>query len=44
MPHTPSYYRARFMLASGVQLPVDLLARLEAEGYDLTELHSRHAR
>jgi hypothetical protein len=43
MAHTRSYWRARFLFAGGAQLPVDLSARLEAEGYDLTELTRRHA-
>lgn len=43
MPHTSSYWRARFMLEAGVPLPVDLLARLDAEGYDINLLQSRHA-
>ena len=43
MPHTRSYWRARFMLAAGVSLPVDLLSRLDAEGYDIDLLEDRYA-
>lgn len=43
MPHTPSYWRARFMWAAGLTLPVDLLSRLDAEGYDITHLETRYA-
>jgi hypothetical protein len=31
------------MLAAGVTLPVDLLSRLDAEGYDIPQLEARYA-
>lgn len=38
MAHTPTYWRARFMIAGSVTLPVDVEMRLRAEGYDPDEL------
>lgn len=43
MLNSNSYWQARVLLAQGQPLPVDLMARLEAEGYDLTALQSRYA-
>lgn len=43
MRNSNSYWQARILLARGQPLPVDLIARLEAEGYDLTALQSRYA-
>lgn len=43
MLNSNAYWQARILLAQGQPLPVDLMARLEAEGYDLTALQSRYA-
>lgn len=40
MSRSSAYWRVRFLLAGGAtvrEVPVDLLARLEAEGYALSE-------
>lgn len=43
MRNSNSYWQARILLAHGQPLPVDLIARLEAQGYDVAEMTARHA-
>lgn len=42
-----TYWRVRFLMAAGHDLttiPVDLVARLSAEGHDLDDMQQRYAR
>lgn len=38
-----AYWQARLLLSHGHQLPVDLVARLVASGYDVDEMTRRYA-
>lgn len=43
MAHSPSYWKARIMWSAGLTVPVDVLARLDAEGYDIALLEARYS-